>query len=165
VCEIVEATTAEQIEQVRNLFCEYRAQLPAEYCARSFDAEIAELPGVYAPPRGKLLLATVVGQPVGCVGIRPFPLAGTCEMKRLYLRPAFRGGKLGRQLVERSLAEARLLGYRSMRLDTHPPSMQAAVNLYRKLGFREVSPHPLEPIEELIYMELDLLSGPVSQNA
>jgi len=154
--EIIEATTPEQIEQLRNLFTEYRAQLPVDYCAKGFDAEIASLPGVYAPPGGKLLLATVVGQPIGCVGLRPFPLAGACEMKRLYLRPAFRGGKLGRQMVERCLLEARSLGYRSMRLDTHPPSMQAAVALYRKLGFREVSAAPLEPTEGLIYMELDL---------
>ena len=82
--EIVPATSAEQIEQVRNLFAEYRAQLPVEYCFRTFDAEIAGLPGVYAPPEGLLLLATVIGQPVGCVGLRPFPREGTCEMKRLY---------------------------------------------------------------------------------
>ncbi len=78
---------------MRNLFSEYRAELPVEYCSRAFDAEIAGLPGEYAAPEGKLLLATVVGQPVGCVGLRPFPRDGACEMKRLYVRPAFRGGK------------------------------------------------------------------------
>ena len=156
MCHILPATNPEQIEQVRNLFAEYRAQLPVEYCARAFDAEIAGLPGVYAPPRGMLLLATVVGQPVGCVGLRPFPLERTCEMKRLYVRPGFRGGKLGRELVERVLHEARALGYSSMRLDTHPGFMAAAVAMYRKFGFREVSPHPLPPIDELIYMELKL---------
>ncbi len=154
--EIVEATTAEQIEQVRNLFSEYRAQLPVEYCSRSFDAEIVGLPGVYAPPKGALLLARVVGQPVGCVGLRPFPRNGSCEMKRLYVRPGFRGGKLGKQLVERVLREASLRGYSSMRLDSHPPTMQAAVEMYRKLGFREVDPEPLQPVEGLIYMELAL---------
>lgn len=156
VSEIVEATSAEQIEQVRNLFSEYRSQLPVEYCFRSFDAEIAGLPGVYAPPKGALLLATVVGQPVGCVGLRPFPRNGSCEMKRLYVRPGFRGSKLGKQLVERVLREAVLRGYSSMRLDSHPPTMQAAVEMYRKLGFREVGPEPLEPVEGLIYMELAL---------
>jgi len=156
MCDILEAATAEQIEQVRNLFAEYRAQLPVEYCFRSFDAEIAGLPGVYSPPKGKLLLATVVGQPVGCVGLRPFPLRQTCEMKRLYVRPGFRGGKVGRKLVERLLDDARLLGYSSMRLDSHPPTMQAAIAMYRKLGFREVNPDPLEPTEGLIYMELPL---------
>ncbi len=155
--EIVEATTPEQIEQVRNLFAEYRAQLPVEYCFRSFDAEIAGLPGVYSAPHGMLLLAMIIGQPVGCVGLRAFPLHGTCEMKRLYVRPGFRGGKLGKTLVERLLREARRLGYSSMRLDSHPPTMQAAIEMYRKLGFREVSSDPLEAVEELIYMELQLI--------
>ncbi|MGA2903304.1 MAG: GNAT family N-acetyltransferase [Candidatus Korobacteraceae bacterium] len=159
MCEIVEATSAEQIEQVRNLFGEYRAQLSVEYCFRSFDAEIAGLPGVYAPPQGTLLLATVIGQPVGCVGLRPFPREGTCEMKRLYVRPAFRGGKLGKTLVERLLREARRLGYSSMRLDSHPPTMHAAVEMYRRLGFREVGPDPLEQMEGLVYMELQLIQN------
>jgi putative acetyltransferase len=154
MCVILEATTPEQIEQVRNLFLEYRAQLPVDYCFRKFDQEISGLPGDYAPPSGKLLLATVVGQPVGCIALRPFPLDGTCEMKRLFVRPGFRGGKLGRKLVERLLDEARRSGYRSMRLDSYGPTMRAAVELYRKLGFREVGAEPLEPTEGLIYMEL-----------
>jgi GNAT superfamily N-acetyltransferase len=153
---IVEATSPEHIEQVRNLFAEYRAQLPVDYCFHKFDAEIAGLPGDYAPPRGKLLLATVLGQPVGCIALRPFPLADTCEMKRLYVRPAFRGGKLGRELTERLLEEARRLGYRSIRLDTYAPAMQAAIRMYRNMGFREVGPEPLEPTDGLTYMELAL---------
>jgi len=156
VPEIVEATTPEQIEQVRYLFNEYRAQLPVDYCFPSFDAEVAGLPGEYSPPQGLLLLATVVGQPVGCIGLRPFPRDGTCEMKRLYVRPAFRGGKLGGELTERLLKEARRLGYSSMRLDSYASLMQSAMGLYRRLGFREVSPEPLEPVEGLIYMELSL---------
>jgi GNAT superfamily N-acetyltransferase len=156
VGEIVEVTTAEQLEQVRNLFGEYRAQLPVEYCFRSLDAEIAGLPGEYAAPTGGLLLATVAGQPVGCAGVRPFPRAGTCEMKRLYVRPGFRGGKLGRKLVDQVLVEARHLGYSFLRLDTHPPTMQAALAMYRNLGFQEVSPDPLVGVEELVYMELRL---------
>jgi putative acetyltransferase len=162
MCEIVHATTDEQIEQVRNLFAEYRAQLPVEYCFRSFDAEIAGLPGAYAPPKGALLLATVVGQPVGCVGLRPFPLPGACEMKRLYVRPGFRGGKVGRSLVERVMSEALALGYRSMRLDSHPPTMASAIAMYRRFGFREVSPDPLEPTDGLIYMEAALEQPAVS---
>jgi len=156
VCEIVEASTAEQVEQVRTLFVEYRAELAVEHCFQSFDEEIASLPGVYAPPTGKLLLANVVGQPVGCIGLRPFPLEGCCEMKRLYVRPPFRGDKLGRQLAERIIAEARRLGYSSMRLDSHPPTMEAAIKMHRKLGFREVSPDPVVPVLGLIYMELSL---------
>jgi ribosomal protein S18 acetylase RimI-like enzyme len=154
--EIISATKPGHIEQVRNLFSEYRMQLPVEYCSRGFDAEIAGLPGAYSPPKGLLLLATVVGQPVGCVGLRPFPLDGACEMKRLYVRPAFRGVKLGKMLVEQLLREARSLGYSSMRLDSHPPTMQSAVEMYRRFGFREVRPDPLDPIPELIYMELSL---------
>jgi putative acetyltransferase len=156
MCRIIAAAAEEQIEQVRNLFAEYRAQLPVEYCFQKFDAEIAGLPGAYARPHGTLLLATVVGQPVGCVGLRPFPLPHTCEMKRLYVRPGFRGGKVGRALVERVLQDARALGYTSMRLDSYLPTMQAAVALYRKLGFHEVSAEPLQPTAELIYMELKL---------
>ena len=156
MCDVFTATTPEQIEQVRNLFLEYRAQLPVDYCFRKFDAEIAGLPGDYVPPRGKLLLATVVGQPVGCIALRPFPAEDTCEMKRLYVRPTFRGGNLGRKLVERLFDEARALGYRSMRLDSYAPMMQSAVALYRKLGFREIPPDPLEPTEGLIYMAMPL---------
>jgi putative acetyltransferase len=156
VGEIVEATSVEQVEQVRTLFVEYRAELAVEPCFHSFDEEIASLPGVYAPPAGKLLLANVVGQPVGCIGLRPFPSEGGCEMKRLYVRPPFRGDKLGRKLAERIIHEARRLGYSSMRLDSHPPSMEAAIKMYRKLGFREVSPDPVDPVPGLIYMELSL---------
>jgi putative acetyltransferase len=156
MCAIVEALTDDQIEQVRSLFQEYLAQLPLEFGYRNFNAEIDGLPGPYAPPQGKLLLATVVGQPVGCVGLRPFPLPHTCEMKRLYVRPGFRGGKLGRKLVERVLTDARALGYSSMPLDSHPPTMQAAIEMYRKFGFREIASDPLEPSHELIFMELKL---------
>jgi len=154
--EIFHVTTPQQVEQVRYLFGEYRAQLPVDYCFRSFDAEVAGLPGEYSPPGGMLLLATVVGQPVGCVALRPFPRANTCEMKRLYVRPTFRGDKLGRRLAERVIQEARDLGYSAMRLDSYGSLMQSAVGLYRKLGFREVGPEPLERVEGLVYMELEL---------
>ncbi|MGA3053484.1 MAG: GNAT family N-acetyltransferase [Candidatus Korobacteraceae bacterium] len=150
--EIVEAITAEQIEQVRSLFRQYQAELPLQLCFRSFEVE--RLPGEYGPPKGKLLLAMVSGQPAGCAGLRPFAQEATCEMKRLYVRPGFRGGKLGKELAERVLCEARALGYRRLRLDTHPPTMQAAVKMYRKLGFQEVS--PADPVEGLLYMELQL---------
>ena len=156
MCEIVEASTTEQVEQVRTLFVEYRAELAVEPCFHSFDEEIASLPGVYVPPAGKLLLASVVGQPVGCIGLRPFPMEGACEMKRLYVRPPFRGDKLGKQLAERIIEEARALGYKSMRLDSHPPTMEAAIKMYRKLGFREVSADPVAPVAGLVYMELSL---------
>ena len=154
VSEIVEAITAEQIEQVRGLFRQYQAELPLQLCFRSFDSELSGLPGEYGPPRGKLLLATVAGQPVGCVGLRPFPLEGACEMKRLYVRPTFRSRKLGRELAERVIQEARALDYPRLRLDTHPPTMQAALRMYRDLGFQEVSVE--DGVEGLLYMELRL---------
>jgi GNAT superfamily N-acetyltransferase len=154
--EITEAVNEWQVEQVRNLFREYQAELAPQYRARSLEAELAKLPGVYAPPKGKLLLATVAGQPVGCVGLRPFPLEAACEMKHLYVRPTFRGGRVGRELVERVVREARDLGYSHLRLDTHPPTMQAAVAMYRKLGFQEVEPGPIETVEGLVYMKLPL---------
>jgi GNAT superfamily N-acetyltransferase len=156
VAEIIEAITPKQIEQVRSLFGDYRAELVVEDCFAAFDVELATLPAEYAPPGGKLLLATIVGQPVGCVGLRPFPLEGACEMKRLYIRPAFRGGKIGKQLIDRALQEARLLGYSRLRLDTHPSTMAAAVAIYRKLGFREVTAAPMPPVDGLVYMELSL---------
>ena len=152
----MEALSEEQVEQVRNLFREYHAELAQQYRPPLFEAELSALPGVYAPPKGVLLLAKVAGQPVGCVGLRPFPLEGACEMKRLYVRPTFRGGKVGKDLVERVLQRARALGYTSLRLDTHPPTMPAAVAMYRRLGFREVMPDPAERVEGLLYMELQL---------
>jgi len=160
VSEIVEAASEKQLEQVRTLFREYQAELLPQYRAQSLESELAGLPGVYAAPKGKLLLATVAGQPVGCVGLRPFPQEGACEMKRLYVRPTFRGGKVGKLLVEQVVQESRALGYPRLRLDTHPPTMQAAVKLYRNLGFREVAPQPAERVEGLLYMELLLIPTP-----
>lgn len=150
----MEAVSEQQLEQVRSLFRAYQAELPVQYRARSLETEVSTLPGMYAPPKGKLLLATVAGQPVGCVGLRPFPQEGACEMRRLYVRPTFRGGKAGKELVERVIEEARVLGYSRLRLDTHPPTMQAAVAMYRRFGFREAEPGPVEAVEGLVYMEL-----------
>ncbi len=157
------AVTKEQLEQVRNLFREYHAELPLQYRPRSFARELSGLPGVYGPPQGRLLLATVAGQPVGCVGLRPFPMEGACEMKRLYVRPTFRGGKIGKVLVERVVQEARALGCSRLRLDTHPPTMLAAVAMYRKLGFQEVVADPIDQVEGLLFMELLLTPTPTLQ--
>jgi putative acetyltransferase len=142
-----------QIEQVRTLFTEYRAELAVEPCFVSFEAELKTLPGDYAPPPGKLLLAKVIGQPVACVALRPFAANGICEMKRLYVRPPFRGDKIGRKLAERLIADARQLGYSTMRLDSHMAAMQKAIEMYRKLGFYEIGPEPLKPVAGVIYME------------
>lgn len=156
--EIVEAVTPQQIEQARSLSREYLSQLPLELCIGRFEAEVLDLPGAYAAPKGRLLLATVAGQPAGCVGLRSFPLDGVCEMKRLYVRPPFRDGKLGKALIDRILQEARRAGYDRLRLDTHPPTMAAAVKLYRNIGFYEVASDPLVPVPGLLYLELSLAS-------
>jgi GNAT superfamily N-acetyltransferase len=156
MAEIVEARTEEQLQQLRALFREYHSELPPQIRTVCFDQEIESLPGEYAPPRGSLLLATVAGQPAGCVGLRPFPrLDGACEMKRLYVRPAFRGDKLGVLLVQQIICEARSRAYRRLRLDTHPPTMRSAVALYQKFDFTEVA-EKINAVPGLIYMELKL---------
>ena len=152
VAEIVEVTTLDQLEQVRALIRRYQAELAERY--RFPDTEWLALPGEYRPPDGRLLLATVAGEPAGCVGLRPFPLPGACEMKRLYVSPASRGDKLGRILIEHVIEAARRIGYTRMRLDTHPPTMGAAVELYRRLGFVEVPAGPMTSVDGLLYMEL-----------
>jgi GNAT superfamily N-acetyltransferase len=152
--EIVEAVSLDQLEQVRTLFQDYQSGLPTQL--RFHDSEWQTLPGAYSPPGGTLLLTTVDAQPAGCVGLRPFPLEGACEMKRLYVTPSFRGQNLGRLLIDWIIQAARGLGYTRMRLDTHLPTMGAAVELYRKLGFVEVSAEPMPPVEALTYMELNL---------
>ena len=149
---ILEATTPEQIDHVRSLIRDYQALLPPHL--RFPDQEWLDLPGDYAAPQGALLLATIDGQPAGCVGLRPFPLPAACEMKRLYVRPAFRGHKLGLALVERTISLARLLGYQRLRLDTHPETMRSAVELYRRFGFQEIPSDPAPPVAGLTYMEL-----------
>ena len=144
-----------QIEQVRELFLEYANSLGFSLCFQSFDKELADLPGDYAPPMGRLLLAEYEGIPVGCVALHPLE-PGICEMKRLYLRPSYRGHGRGRQLAEAIISEARAIGYRSMRLDTVEPVMKDAVALYRRLGFREIPPYRPNPQPGTLYMELEL---------
>ena len=155
---ISQAESAEQVEQARALFLEYAASLGFSLCFQSFDKELAGLPGDYAPPGGRLLLAEHAGKVAGCVALHQIG-DGVCEMKRLYVRPEFRGKALGRALAERVLAEARALGYARMRLDTIVGKMDAAIALYRALGFREVAPYRENPVAGAIYMELELGGG------
>jgi putative acetyltransferase len=156
VLSFLEAETPAQIEQARELFREYAESLGFSLCFQNFDRELAGLPGDYAPPRGRLLLAAADGEVAGCVALHPLPPAGVCEMKRLYLRPRFRGQGLGRGLAERIIAEARALGYQRMRLDTVAPVMPDAVGMYRKLGFREIPPYCDNPMPGVLYLELAL---------
>jgi putative acetyltransferase len=149
------ADSPPQIAQARELFLEYAQSLGFSLCFQNFDKELTTLPGDYAPPRGRLLLAEYEGQPAGCVALHPLQ-SEICEMKRLYLRPGFRGKGLGRALAERIIAEARQIGYRRMRLDTVEPFMKDAVAMYRKLGFREIAPYCKNPVSGAMYMELEL---------
>jgi len=152
---IVQAETPLQIGQARELFLEYAQSLGFSLCFQNFDKELAELPGDYAPPSGRLLLAEFEGKLAGCVALHKFEL-GISEMKRLYFRPKFRGKGLGRALAEIIIAEARTLGYQRMRLDTVEPVMKDAVAMYRRLGFREIAPYRANPMPGTLYMELDL---------
>jgi putative acetyltransferase len=166
----LQAKTPAQIAQARELFLEYAQSLGFSLCFQNFDKELAELPGNYAPPEGRLLLAEYEGQIAGCVALRKIepskiepskpgtskPESTVCEMKRLYLRPQFRGKGLGRALTDRIMAEARQIGYRSMRLDTVEPVMKDAVAMYRRIGFQEVAPYCANPIAGALYMELKL---------
>jgi len=141
--------------QVRALFQEYASSLGFSLCFQSFDQELAGLPGDYAPPQGRLLLVFVGDEVAGCVALHPLE-PGVCEMKRLYVRPQFRGRGLGKALLDAVLTEARAIGYRRMRLDTVEPVMQDAVRMYRARGFREIAPYRANPIPGALYMELDL---------
>lgn len=152
---VLRAVTPEQIAQARELFLEYAQSLGFSLCFQNFDQELAGLPGDYAPPGGRLLLAEFDNQLAGCVALHKFD-GDICEMKRLYLRPKFRGKGLGRILAEAIIAEARQIGYLRMRLDTVGPVMKDAVAMYRKLGFREIAPYRANPMAGTLYLELTL---------
>ena len=149
------ASGPQDIVAVRGLFEEYAQSLGFSLCFQSFDKELASLPGDYAPPAGRLLLAATGTALAGCVGIHPLD-DQVGEIKRLYVRPAFRGSGLGLALTHQAITEARSIGYRSMRLDTIPGKMDAAIRMYRRLGFRDIDPYRENPIAEAIYMELAL---------
>ena len=150
-----QAETPAEIDQARALFLEYAQSLGFSLCFQNFDQELAGLPGEYAPPDGRLLLAEYKGQLAGCVALHRLQ-PGICEMKRLYLRPQFRGKGLGLALANGIIAEARKIGYQRMRLDTVEPFMKDAVTMYRRLGFQEIVPYCVNPIAGALYLELPL---------
>ena len=155
--ELRDATSPEDLATCRELFLEYQRGLGVSLCFQGFDAELAALPGDYAPPRGRLLLASEFDQIMGCIALRP--LGPTiCEMKRLFVRPEYRARGLGRILVEAIIEEARELGYTHMRLDTIADRMERAVALYRSIGFVEIPPYRNNPVDSATFMELDLLT-------
>jgi len=153
--KIVSAESVAQIAEIRQLFLEYATSLNFSLCFQEFDKELATLPGDYAPPHGRLLLLQDDDHIKGCVALHRLD-DDTCEMKRLYLRPAFRGTGLGRVLVETIIREARTIGYKYMRLDTVEPLMKDAIAMYRHFGFKEIEPYRLNPIAGALYMELKL---------
>jgi ribosomal protein S18 acetylase RimI-like enzyme len=149
------AQTPEDFTLARTLFLEYASTLGFALDFQNFDQELESLPGAYAEPQGCILIAEADREAIGCVAVRPLD-EGTCEMKRLYLRPQARGRGAGRALAEASVREARARGYRRMRLDT-VPGMDAAIAIYRALGFRAIEPYRPNPIPGALYFELYLL--------
>ena len=139
------------LSEVRTLFLEYARDLGFSLCFQGFDAELASLPGKYAPPRGTLLLEPGLG----CVGLRELS-PGTAELKRLYVRPAGRGLGLGKKLTLAALQHARTQGFERVVLDTISKTMPQAIALYRSLGFREIAPYYDNPIEGALYLALEL---------
>lgn len=151
----MQAESVAHVTQARELFQEYAQSLGVNLCFQNFEQELAGLPGHYAPPDGRLLLAEYELRLAGCVALHKWE-DGICEMKRLYLRPSFRGKGLGRAIAEKIITDARSIGYRRMRLDTIEPLMKDAVEMYRKLGFREIAAYRPNPIVGAMYMELQL---------
>jgi len=152
------AHEGDALAAARQLFEEYAASLDISLCFQGFDEELSSLPGTYAPPRGRLLLACGGNESAGCVALRPLE-PDICEMKRLYVRPAYRSGGVGRLLTERVIHEAATAGYRRMRLDTLP-TMETALQLYRRLGFRDIAPYTANPLKGAVFLELQLNRSP-----
>jgi putative acetyltransferase len=156
--QFITPATLEQLAATRLIFQEYAEQLGFDLNFQNFDAELADLPGVYDAPQGCLLLAMVDGEIAGCCAMRPLNTVdypNACEMKRLYVRPNFRRSGLGRQLAEAVLDAARIAGYRSVLLDTLS-DMEAARVLYEDLGFKEIPPYYHNPIAGAHYLKVDL---------
>ena len=156
--QFITPTTPEELEATRGIFEEYAAQLDIDLCFQNFDTELASLPGEYAAPQGILLLAMVDGSIAGCCAMRPLhgvDYSDACEMKRLYVRQAFRRLSLGRQLTEAIVDAARVAGYHHLLLDTLS-DMESARALYADLGFEAIPPYYHNPIAGAHYLKLAL---------
>ncbi|MCC6452732.1 MAG: GNAT family N-acetyltransferase [Acidobacteria bacterium] len=150
--EFVDAEDAASFEDARKIFREYEKWLGLDLCFQGFEEELRTLPGKYAPPDGRLILAYKDGELAGGIALRKIG-DGICEMKRLFLRENARGSGIGRLLVEKIVEEARIIGYEKMRLDTFPPKMGKAVKLYESHGFYEIPPYYENPYDGVLYME------------
>jgi len=152
--KIARAETESQISGICALFREYEQFLNVDLCFQEFEKELVELPGRYAPPDGELLVAEDEGQFAGCVGLRKIG-DGICEMKRLFVRPQYRGLGLGRALAEKIIHQAKVRNYAMMRLDTLG-FLERAMRLYESLGFKRTEPYYTNPLPGVVYWELDL---------
>lgn len=150
----IETAAPEDLERIRGLFLEYQTDVGVDLCFQGFEAEVAGLPGDYAPPRGRLWIARVSRDAAGCIALRPLA-PDAAEMKRLFVRPAYRGLGLGRALARTCIDAARDLGYERLRLDTLP-SMRDAIAMYRTLGFVEIAPYRANPVAGALFFELVL---------
>lgn len=152
---IIQAAGERGIAHAQRLFLEYNSTIGVDLEFQGFDHELATLPGRYAPPAGRLLLALRGDEPIGCVALRVLE-PGVSELKRLYVRPAFHGNGIGRLLVERTIIEARAIGYHTMRLDTLP-AMERARALYEAIGFRQIPAYSsFSAVPGTMFYELDL---------
>lgn len=159
--QIIHAERNTEIEQARTLFREYEQYIGISLCFQQFDAELAALPGKYAKPEGRLFLALQGTEAIGCIALRKLE-PGVCEMKRLYVQPAYRGrqadgASLATTLITTLLREAHLAEYAKMRLDTLP-SMAAAIRLYQSFGFYTIQPYYQNPHTDTLFFECDLTS-------
>jgi putative acetyltransferase len=166
VSAIRDAQGADDIALARSLFEEYAAWLNEDLCFQGFPQELATLPGAYAKPRGRLLLASDDGATVGCIALRPLPASdesvdttATGEVKRLYVKPSARGRGLALALATRLIDEARIVGYRTLKLDTLE-RMHEARRLYERLGFEPCKPYYDNPLGAPVYLSLDLTAHP-----
>jgi ribosomal protein S18 acetylase RimI-like enzyme len=153
--KLIQTTKWEQIEAARELFNEYATELAINMCFQNFDEELRTLPGKYAPPDGRLLLAYTDEELAGCIALRKLD-DRTCEMKRLFIRPKFRAKGYGRKMIDSLIEQARDIGYERMWLDSLPGKMDAAIALYRQLGFKDIPAYYDNPLESVIYLERTL---------